>query len=52
MVTYKNLKDLHQQVFEDEIRTEYPDDQRLDELIRRFESNLRDALDKVAPERT
>ena len=51
-VTHRNLKDLDQQAFEDEIRTEYPDDQKLDELIRTFESNLKDALDKVAPEKT
>ena len=51
-VTYRNLKNLDEQAFEDEIRTEYPDDQKLDELIRSFEGNLRDVLDKVAPERT
>ena len=51
-VIYRNLKNLDQQAFEDEIRTEYPDDQKLDELIRSFESNPRDVLDKVAPERT
>ena len=35
-VTYRNLKDLDQQAFEVEIRTEYPDDQKLEELIRNF----------------
>ena len=46
LVTYRNLKDLDQQAFDDEIRTEYPDGQKLDELIRSFEGNLKDALDK------
>ena len=35
-VTNSNLKDLDWQAFEDEIRTVYPDDQKLDELIRSF----------------
>ena len=52
MVIYRNLKDLYQQALEDEIRTEDPEDQKLDELITSFESNQRDAVDKVAPERT
>ena len=51
LVTYRNLKNLDQWLFEDKIRTEYPEDQKLDELIRSFERNLRDGLDKVAPER-
>ena len=49
MATYRNLKYLDIQAFEDKIRTEYADDQKLDELIRGFKSNLKDALDKVAP---
>ena len=52
LVTYRNLKHLDCQVFEDEIRTEYPDDKKLGELINSFESNLRDGLDKLALERT
>ena len=51
-VTYRNLKDLDRQAFEDEMRTEYPDNQKLYELIRSFESNLKDALGKVAPGKT
>ena len=51
LVTNSNLKDLERQAFEDEIRTESPDDQKVDELIRSFEGNLRDAQDKVTPER-
>ena len=42
---------LDQKAFVDGIKTEYPEDQKLDELIRSFESNLRDALHNVAPER-
>ena len=52
LVTYRNLNDQEQQAIEDEIRTGYQDDQKLDELVRSFECNLREALHKVAPERT
>ena len=50
-VTYRNLKNQDQWAFEDQIRTEYSEDPKLDEHIRCFESNLRDALGKVEPER-